>query len=68
MPYKITLTTVASITVTVQTDDEDRAVDVAYERGREFAGYWHSGPDWTADINDEWQLREPEIVEVSDEH
>lgn len=61
MNYKVTLTTVASITVTVDADNEDAALDVAHERGDEFAAQYHAGHDWTVDINTEWQLHEPTV-------
>ncbi len=64
MKYKVTLNTVASITVTVEADDEDGAFDEALERAREFSGSAHQGHDWIAGLNDEWQYGEPEIEQV----
>jgi hypothetical protein len=59
--YKVTLTTVASITVEVDAADEDEALDAAYDAGREFANQYHSGRNWVVDINDAWDLRDAEI-------
>lgn len=65
--YKITLTTVASVTVTVNADDEDSALDQAHDAAREFSGQWHAGHNWVADLNEEWQLNEPEVARLAAE-
>jgi len=65
MKYEITLTTVASITVTVEADDEDVALDQAYDTAKEFSSQYHAGHNWTADLNEEWQLHEAEVREVA---
>ncbi len=62
--FQIILTTVASITVTVEAEDEDTALDRAHDAGAEFANQYHSGADWVADVNGEWQFQEPEVKEV----
>ena len=64
MKYKVTLSTVASITVEIDAETEDVAVDEAYERAHEFAGLYHSGRDWRVDINDEWQYQDPTVETV----
>ena len=64
MKYKVTLSTVASITVEIDAETEDVAVDEAYERAHEFDGLYHSGRYWRVDINDEWQYQDPTVETV----
>jgi hypothetical protein len=63
--YEITLTTVASVTVTVEAENEDIALNRAHDAAREFSGQYHQGRDWRADLNEEWQLEEPNVREVN---
>jgi hypothetical protein len=65
MKYQITLSTVASVTVTVDANDEDAALDQAHDAALEFSGQYHSGHNWVGELNDEWQYEEPEIKEIS---
>lgn len=65
MKYKITLSTIASVTATVEAEDEDIALEKAVKSAREFSGQLHEGADWTADFNEEWQYGDPEIAEVA---
>jgi hypothetical protein len=59
--FKVTLTTVADLTVEVEAVDEESALDVAYKRGDEFAAQAHRGTDYVVALNDAWDLREPEV-------
>lgn len=63
MKYKVTLSTVASITVTVdvEDDDDEAAIDKAYEVAREFSDQYLAGPNWTVGVNDEWQYEDPTV-------
>ena len=61
MKYTIVLTTVASITVEVEADGEDAALEQAYQAASDFGNQMHVGTNWSADLNETWQLNEPEI-------
>lgn len=65
--YKVTLTTVVDFAVTVEADDEEKAIDKAYALAPGEA----YGPDprtmYALDLNSEWQLREPHVREITEE-
>ncbi len=63
MKFKVILTTVADLSMEVDAADEEAALDVAYERAREFADQAHGGHDYTVSVNDAWDLREPEVTQ-----
>ncbi len=63
MKFKVTLITVADLTMEVDATDEDAALDAAYERARDFAAQRHGGHDYEVSINDAWDLREPEVTQ-----
>lgn len=63
--FKVTLATVVSLTATVEADNEDAATDEALKAAREFSGQWHTGHNWTADINEEWQYEDPTVEELA---
>jgi hypothetical protein len=63
--YKVTLTTVASVTVTVTAPNEDRAIEIAYDRAEEVAGLaLFIGDGQHLDLNGSWQLQEPYVEET----
>ncbi len=62
--FQITLSTVASITVTVNADDEDDALEAAYEAARQFSDEYHAGPNWSVAVNEAWQYEEPEVKRI----
>lgn len=64
MRFKVVLTTVADLTVEVEADSEDAALDAAYEMGREFAERAHGDGRYTVAVNEAWDLREPEVKEL----
>lgn len=68
MPYKVTLATVVSIVVTVDTDDDERAENAAYEVAREFGNRYHAddraGLSWVVDVNNEWQYEDAQVEKV----
>ncbi len=63
MKFKVILTTVADLSMEVDADNEEAALDVAYERAREFASQAHGGTGYTVSINETWDLREPEVTQ-----
>ncbi len=62
--FQIVLATVASINVEVEADDEDAAVERAYDAALEFSDRVHSGQNWSADVNETWQLEDPTVKEI----
>jgi hypothetical protein len=62
--FRITLTTVADLTMEVEANDEEVALDVAYNRAEEFADQRHGGNDYTVTINDIWALRNPKVKKL----
>ncbi len=63
MKFKVILTTVADLSMEVDAADEESALDVAYDRAREFAGQAHGSHDYTVSVNEMWDLREPEVTQ-----
>lgn len=63
MKYRVTLATVASITVYVEADHEDAAHDKALTIAKEFSDEGRGGRNYSVDINDEWQYGDPTIEE-----
>lgn len=66
MKYKVILTTVASISVTVTADNEDAALDAAHEAADQFANQYHAGTNWSVDVNGAWDLKDSEITAQAD--
>ncbi len=62
--FKVTLTTVAEITVEVDATDEDHAIDQAVDAAKEFGDQHHAGPGWVVDVNNEWQQDETRVEEI----
>ncbi len=62
--YKVTLTTVAEITVEVDATDDDHAIDQAVGTAKEFGDQYHAGPGWVVDVNNEWQQGETQVEEI----
>lgn len=62
--YKVTLTTVLSYTAEFEAEDEDHAIEAAYQSAPSEA----HGPDpqtmYALDVNEAWQLHEPEVEEI----
>lgn len=61
--YKVMLTTVADFTIGVDADDEEQAVEAAYDKApAEVCGHCSGwGEAWSLTLNDAWQLHEPEV-------
>lgn len=62
--FKVTLTTVLSYTVEVEADDEDTAIEVAYGMAPREAYGPNPQTQYTLDVNETWQLNEPEVEEI----
>ena len=62
MKFKVTLSTIADITIDVDAEDEESAIDAAYDVARGVTG--QIGHNWTVGYNQEWQYAEPVAKEV----
>lgn len=64
--YRVSLTTVLSYTVEVEAEDKEKAIEAAYDTAPNevYGATYEEGK--CLDVNDAWQLQEPEAEEITE--
>lgn len=62
--YRVTVSTVASFTTTVEADSEEAAEEIGLKRAREWGNSTWSDAG-SVDVNGEWQYENPETERVA---
>lgn len=65
--YKVVLTTVASFTTVVEAEDEEQAIEAAYDLAPRDVYGPNPQTMYAVDVNETWQLREPEADLVTED-
>lgn len=61
--YRVSLSTIASFDTDVEADDEESAIEIAYQNAGEASDAYLPFSAGTLSLNDTWELRPPHVEE-----